>query len=145
VTLPIRHPISFALIVVALLATVAVFTVARPTYRPAVEIENVDLAKERHYTVSDVRAAFAGEGIRFTAVRRAPDSSMTWLGFGPWAWSDEDLYVQVLPEKGVVGLGHGEWEERIYEERVGNVIVHYGGSDEALLAKVERAVATLDR
>jgi hypothetical protein len=35
--------------------------------------------------------------------------------------------VTILPEKGVFGVGHNEWEEGIYEERVENVLVHYGG------------------
>lgn len=142
-TLALRYPVSVVVVVVALFATAAVFTVARPRYQPAVEVENVDLAKERHVSVSDVRAAFAAEGIRLAHTKLDASSGMTWLGVRPSPGDEKDLYVTVLPEKGVFGLGHGEWEDGIFEQRVGNVLVHYGGADEKVLERVKRAVGSL--
>lgn len=142
-TLALRYPISFFVIVFALLATAAVFTVARPRFRPAIEIETVDLSKPPHHSVSDVRSAFAGEGIRLTSAGHDSISATTTLGLGPLPWDDSDLWVTVFPQKGVLGIGHGEWEKSIFEQRLGNVLVHYGGTDADLLEQVKRAVTTL--
>ena len=141
--LAIRHPVSAVLVILALLATALVFTVARPRYEPAIEIEKVDLAKVPHYSLADVRTAFAEQGIRFTRTVDDAGSDLTSLGIGPSPWDETGLWVTIFPEKGDLGIGHGEWERGIFEQRVGNVLVHYGGKDEETLAAVKRAVATL--
>jgi hypothetical protein len=138
-----RYPVSLAVVVAAVTATAAFFTVARPRYDPAVDVESVDLSRELHHSVAEVRAAFAAEGVAFSAKVDDPTSGMTMLGVGPRPWDVTDLSVTVLPAEGVVGIGHGEWEETMFEERVGNVLVQYGGDDEALLARVKRALQRL--
>jgi hypothetical protein len=143
VALAFRYPISASLVFAALLATASVLAFARPQFNPAIEVENVNLAKEPHYSVADVKDAFAAEGIRFDHTVRDADSEMTWLGQGPPPWPDPSLYVTILPEHGALGLGHGEWEEAVFEGRVGNVLVHYGGRDEHILEQVKGAVASL--
>jgi hypothetical protein len=42
-----------------------------------------------------------------------------------------------------VTFDHDDWEPDVYEERVGNVLVHYGGTDEQTLESVRRAVVAL--
>jgi hypothetical protein len=129
VGLALRFPISAGLLAFALLATSAVFLLARPQYHPAIEVENVNLAQEPHYTVSEVRAAFEAHGIRLAYTRRDESSAMTWLSRTPPPWPDTTLYVTVLHEKGMLGLGHEDGQADPYETRVGNVLVHFGGRD----------------
>jgi hypothetical protein len=105
-------------------------------------VETVDLSRQLHLSVVDVRGAFAAEGIRLS---QGPDGgdSITTLGLGRLPWDATDLTVTVLPEKGVIGLGHGDWEEHEFSQRVGNVLVQYGGSDKQLLERIEDATARL--
>jgi hypothetical protein len=144
VTFALRHPISSGVVFSALLATAFVFTFARPQFHPAIEVENINLGREPHSSVADVRAAFAAEGISFDHTSGGPDVTTTWLGVGPPPWADASLYVIVFPEKGVLGLGHGDWEDAVFERRVGNVLVHYGGADEFTLGRVKAALLSLE-
>ena len=138
-----RYPVSLAAVVLAALATIVFFAVARPRYQPAIEIENVDLARQTHYSVADVKAAFAVEGIELADAQQGSVDGITMLGAGAWPWGDKDLVITVLPEKGTLGIGHGDWENEGFEQRVGNVIVQYGGRDTDVMQRVERAIATL--
>ena len=141
--LALRYPISSLVILFALVATAAAFTVARPRFHPAVEVENVDLAAQLYRSEADVRKAFADAGIRSTHAIRGAGLNATWFGIGSPPWDAKALYVMVFPGKGVLGLGHGDWEDEAYEQRVGNVLVHYGGDDPHVLEQTKAAVAAL--
>ncbi len=134
-----RHPLSTALVLSALAATVAVFTFARPEYRDDIPVETVNLAAEEHLSVSAVRDAFAASGIDLRHANT--DTEVAWLAPAPPPHDERSLYVNVLPTTGTVGIG--QVESDAYEERVGNVVVHYGGGDARTLERVEAAVAAL--
>jgi len=142
VTLALRHPLSSGILVLAVLGILATVAVARPRYPDGVRTENVDLAQESQHSLADVKASFAEQGIALNYTSVA--SGVTWVGATPPPWSEVDLYAMVMPARGTVGLGHGDWENAYFEQRAGNVIVHYGGSDEATLTKVKRAIAALE-
>jgi hypothetical protein len=142
VTFALRYPISASVVGSALLAAVCVFAFARPQFQPAIEVENINLAQEPHHSVADVRVAFAAEGIVFDHIVREQDST-AWVGVGPSPWADTSLYVILFPEQGNLGLGHGDWEGGVFESRVGNALVHYGGSDERTLERVQAVTASL--
>jgi hypothetical protein len=138
-----RYPLSSSVVLAAFLAAASVFLFARPQFRPATDVENVNLAAGPRLAVVDVRKAFAAQNIALSRQIRGAGDGTTWLGQDPPPWPENSLYVIVFPQKGTLGLGHGEWEDAYYEERVGNVLVHYGGADAAKLARVKAAVADL--
>jgi hypothetical protein len=137
-----RYPVSLATVLIAALAMMVFFAVARPRYEPAVDVEHVDLSRQAHYSVADVRSAFAANGIRLNRTAEGL-TGITMLGAGSLPWEQMDLVVTVLPEIGTVGIGHGEWEEETFERRVGNVLVQYGGTEGEVVERVERALTTL--
>jgi hypothetical protein len=136
-----RHPLSSSVVLAALLATAATLTVARPSYHPAIQVENVDLGSEAHYSTNQVRAAFALHGLVLD--HSTTGGELTTLGTGSAPWDESALYVNIFPDHGTLGLGHGDWEKGVYERRVGNVLVHYGGFDDATLVSVRAAIASL--
>lgn len=139
-TLPLRHPLSSLLVGLALLAAFASLTLFRPHYQPDVTVVDVDLARGPHLTVSGVKAAFAKQGTVFTWTVRDPETGITSLGLGSSPWGSADLYVTVLPDHGVLGLGQSAW---IAERRLGNVLVDYDGGDEAMRERVQAALLAL--
>jgi hypothetical protein len=138
-----RHPLPSLAVGLVLAVIACLFLFARPGYEPAVQVEQVELTAEPHHSVSEVRRVFAAAGIDLTGATRPPDAAWSTLGVGPPPWDEKDLYVDVFDPKGSLGLGHGEWEKAYFEERVGNVLVHYGGTDEATLARIQDSIARL--
>jgi hypothetical protein len=130
-----RHPASIVLVLTALLATVSVFVFAGP--HPGSESTMIDFTQQRYYSPETVQRAFAAQGIRLRYVNRF--AGMTLLSMTTAAPADT-LNVMVGPRK-----GHGSWGPKLqrYDERFGNVLVTYGGSDERLLDRIGAAVASL--
>jgi hypothetical protein len=135
----LRYPMSILVVVVALVATGAVFTFARPQYHPAYESKTIDFAKVHYYSPTAVRRAFAEHGITLHA-GASPGEGMVWFGGGPVPFPADSLQVMVGPRR-----GKGSWGPKLepYDTRFGNVLVTYGGKDPALLARAKRAVSDL--
>ena len=134
----LRHPLSFLVVLVAILATAGVFVFARPEYRPQYESEMIDFSKQHYYSPASVRQAFAAEGIHLREASRF--AGMLILSNTPRHLTADALTVVVGPRAGTGSYGP---ELEPYDERFGNVLVTYGGKNERLLERVENAVDTL--
>lgn len=98
----------------------------------------VNLAEKAYISPSAVRAAFAAEGLplRYTTGPRP----LLVLHTDPPPQTAEKLSVLVGARTGRVGFGA---KYNAYDERFENVMVTYGGTDEAVLARIKASVATL--
>ena len=135
-----RHAISVALVATALALTAAVFLLARPQYEryPSGGGEMIDFSEVRHYAPASVREAFAAHGVPLRT--RSVFSGLVTLGTPRGARTADALQVVVGPRTGTGSFGP---ELEPYDERFGNVLVTYGGTDERLLDRVEAAVDDL--
>jgi hypothetical protein len=140
--LPTRHLVSLA---VALAAVAAVVVFAHPqlasdlTIEPGTEM--VDLAEKDFISPAAVRAAFAAEGLPLpytTAIGSPPLVTLSNSARG--TATAGKLFVLVGARTGRVGFGAKFTE---YDERFENVMVTYGGGDEAMLTQIRAAVETL--
>lgn len=73
-----RHVVGMLLIVSAVVATVGVFTFARPTYHPPNESKMIDFSRETYYAPAAVRRAFRTHGIALHG--DVSQDGLTWLG-----------------------------------------------------------------
>jgi hypothetical protein len=135
-----RYAASTALVATALAVTAAVFLFARPQYEryPNGGGEMIDFSEVRHYPPASVREAFAAHGVPL--MTRSVFSGLVTLGTPRGARTADALQVVVGPRTGTGSFGP---ELEPYDERFGNVLVTYGGTDERLLERVEAAVADL--
>jgi hypothetical protein len=138
VAFALRHPLTLLVVLVALVATAGVFVFARPEYRPEYESELIDFSKVTYYSPATVRQAFAEEGIRLREASRV--GGMLILSNTPGHLTSDALNVVVGPRSGTGSYGP---ELERYDERFGNVLVTYGGSDEHLVERVDAAVDEL--
>ena len=126
------------IVLAALCVTAGVFFFARPEYDRPYESKMIDFAHERYYSPHRVRSAFAGHGIPLVAV----DGMAGFVTFyRPHSRGDaQSLQVSVAPRDGT-----GSWGPELehYDERFGNVLVTYGGRDEALLRRIRAAVSSI--
>jgi hypothetical protein len=131
-----RYSVSIMVVVGATLATLAVFTFARPQYHPRYESKMIDFSKQNYVSPGTVRVAFAKQGIR---LKTSSAFEFTLLHL-PRAVQADDLQVVVGPRTGTGSFGP---KLESYDNRFDNVMVTYGGHDEQLLQKVKAAVASL--
>jgi hypothetical protein len=134
----LRHPLTFLVVLAALMATSGVFLFARPEYEPQYESELIDFSKVEHYSAASVRQAFAAEGISLREASRV--GGLLILSNTPGHLTADALNVVVGPRTGTGSYGP---ELERYDERFGNVLVTYGGKDERLLKRVGAAVDAL--
>ncbi|MGH3070948.1 MAG: hypothetical protein ACRDNB_01600 [Gaiellaceae bacterium] len=133
-----RHPVSLAIVLAAAGAIAAVFTFARPQLESEPGTEMVNLAEKDYISPDAVRAAFADADLPLRYTTRF--GSLLILHSDPPPQTAEKLSVVLGARTGRVSFGA---KYNAYDERFENVVVTYGGSDEALLARIESAVATL--
>jgi hypothetical protein len=138
VAFALRHPVPFLVVLTALLVTSGIFVFARPQYEPRYASEMIDFSKRRYYSPGTVRRAFAAEGVRLEVASRF--SGMLTLSDAPRPLTADTLQIVIAPRN-----GSGSWGPKLepYDERFGNVLVTYGGTDAKLLLRVEAAVAAL--
>jgi hypothetical protein len=143
----LRHPVSLVIVLVAMATTMSVFVFARPQYRPQFENPPFDMTKEHVYSRAEVRGAFAQHGLRLRYVTQigGHDGGVTTYATGKPPWDTKQFYVYYAGPK-----AQGSWGDPDiakdggeYEQRFGNLLVHYGGSDEQMLARIEAAVDDL--
>jgi hypothetical protein len=135
----LRHWISIAVVLGALAATTAVFAFARPAYHPPYESKMIDFSRQRYVSPATVRSAFRAHGIRLSA-GDSPGPGMTWFCNERVPCTADALQVMVGPR-----TGRGSWGPQLepYDERFGNVLVTYGGHNDALLRRIDAAVSEL--
>lgn len=130
-----RFPVAAGIVAGIAVALTGVFVLALPMYRSPIDRTMLGSRAPR-YSVTFVRRTFADYGVRLRYTSRS-QRGVTTLGVLPPPWLPTSLYV-------AVGRRGSEGEAAAgYDRRVGNVDVHYGGSNERVLARVRAAVAAL--
>jgi hypothetical protein len=99
----------------------------------------VDLSAVHYYSPAVVRRAFDAHGIqlRYASARGV---SPRWLSATALPAPTTAVYVMVGPRTGRVDWGR---KPSGFDEPVGNLLVHYGGSNATVLADVKAAVGAL--
>ena len=116
-----------------------VFVFARPQYRPEMRSRNYDMTHRTHYTVQQVRAAFAAHGFRF--VRSTVMTSDT---PGTYLWSlSSNAGVDVAVFGPHAKVGWGRQKTDTLNTIVGNAGVTYYGKDRAVVDRAEAAIHDL--
>ncbi|MDX6486943.1 MAG: hypothetical protein QOF43_2096 [Gaiellaceae bacterium] len=115
-----HYPVSVGVIAGIVIAITGIFVLSMPMYRSPIDKAMLTPATQPAYTLPRVQKIFAANG--------AP------LG------STDGLYVVLAGSR-----GSAPRDAYSYEKRVGNVVVHYGGGDGAVLKHVRAAVAALSR
>jgi hypothetical protein len=133
-----RHLLAIGIVMVSVFAASGVLLFAVPEYQPRYESRMIDFSQRDYYSPSRVRGVFAAHGVRL--VPTAGESGFVTY-YRPGSRGDATaLQVSIAPPH-----GQGSWgpELQRYDERFGNVLVTYGGSDAALLTRVEAAVSSI--
>jgi hypothetical protein len=141
----VRRRTPAFVVAIALTATAAVFAFARPSSE-RYEGETLDMRNEHVYSLAEVRRAFARHGLplRYDANLRALPRGVATLGSTPRrTWTVDAFYVYYAGAEATVDWGDPAFAEGRYEERFGNLLVHDGGNDASVRARVEAAVAEL--
>ena len=138
----LRYPVSIAIVLVALLATIGVFLFARPQYRPA-EQHEIDMATRHHYTSAEVQRVFAAHGLPLTYARHSGkgDSYLLMLFETPVPNPTSQLYVYLAGP--ATKVSWGPEDATSWEQRSANLQIHYGGANERMLAQVKAAGSEL--
>ena len=134
--LALRHTWSIVLVLIAAAGTAAVFTFAKPTYHHQYESKMIDFSKQHYYSPKLVKQAFEQQGV---PLRTSKAFQFTVLSATRQLRAD-DLQVQIGPRSGKGSFGP---KLEPYDERFGNVLVTYGGRNDALLKRVRAAVSAL--
>jgi hypothetical protein len=115
-----RFPVSVGVVAGLMIALTGMFALSMPVFRSPIDSTLLAKPQAKHYTLGHVKSVFAQHGV-------------------PLATTD-GLYVVLAGSR-----GSAPRQDYAYEKRVGNVVVHYGGGDAAVLAQVRDAVAALER
>jgi hypothetical protein len=130
-----RFPVSVGVLAGLVIAVTGAFVLSMPAYRSPIDKTMLKGSQHGHYAVADVRKAFAGHGVPLPSTVRAL-SGVTLVG------TSSELYVFVAGPRS--GVDSSPRPGAAYERRLGNVLVHHGGSDRRVLAHVKAAaVASL--
>lgn len=135
-----RHAVAVVAVLVAVIGTVGVFLFARPTYQPAVTSKTVDMTTQVHYTIAQVRPAFAAQGILL--VRRSGAGGTSYFSDKRPGQAGDSFLVTIFDPNATIGFCT-VCAAIPYETRLGNLLVSYGGQDPALLGKIRAAVAAV--
>ena len=134
-----RHGVAVVVVAAAVCAVGAVFAFARPAYRPPKTVI-VHMAGERHFSVAQIRRVFAAH--RISLVQRSTLRGT--IFFGRRSPGDDGFTLTLYAPQSTVGLG-GSDDSGVYERRIGNVDVFYGGRDRGFAERVAAAVEALRR
>jgi hypothetical protein len=129
-----RFPVSVGVLAGLVIVVTGAFVLSMPAYRSPIDKTMLKGPQHGPYAVADVRTAFALHGVRFSSRVRAL-SGVTLVG------ASSELYVFVADPGS--GVDSSPRAGAAYDRRIGNVLVHYGGSDRRMLAHVKAAVAAL--
>jgi hypothetical protein len=137
-----RYAVSLVVLLVAFATVGGAYVLARPEYRAADASEMIELAEQEYISPGAVGAAFAAEGVRLP--HRSAFVNMTILNSAPPAAQGRPgkVVVVVGGRTGRVGFGP---KVTPYDERFENVLVTYDGTDEAVVDRIDAAVAALER
>jgi hypothetical protein len=138
----LRYPVSLVIVLAALLATVGVFLFARPEYRRP-QSKEIDMATRHHYSGRDVRQVFAAHGLPLTFAHHMGkgESYLLTLSETQRPWATSQLYVYLAGP--VTKVSWGPPDTTGWEQRSANLLIHYGGANERMLAQVQAAASEL--
>jgi hypothetical protein len=137
-----QHVLLWVLVAVVLLSGGTLFAVALPHYDASSTTVTVEMATQHQYRPADFRAQFAAQGIALRRVRVV--SGVSLYGDVPPGAIDDAFMVTVYPKDAKVMFG-SSGPKPLYEARLGNLAVSYGGHDKAFAARVAAAVAAIKR
>jgi hypothetical protein len=144
-----RHVVAVTVVLFAVAAMGGVFAFARPTYRPSSPYTLVNMKGQRHYTVAQVRQAFASHALRLARTSRDGNAKhgMTFLSPALKGGHAPDFTATLFGTESTVSFGPNLDPAKGYESRFGNVSVLYGDPhpNQALLARIKAAVSDLQR
>ena len=137
-----RHLIAVAIVALAAASVGAVFAFARPTYHPVTD-KKVEMQGQRHYSLVEVRRAFKAQGIVFGHAWHSGSAQrgLTVLGDVRPGTRDDAFTVTLFGPDSTVWFGPAATQS--YQAHLGNLVVFYGSTNQAFLAKVKAAVADL--
>jgi hypothetical protein len=127
-----RFPVAVGLVAGLVIAVAGIFVLSMPAYRSPIDRTMLGTPSQLHYTAPQVRRAFGVRGLAFV-------SSSTALNGVTLVAADSTLYVFVAKER----IDPGPRDPAAYERRIGNVLVHYGGTDKGVRLRVEAVAAAL--
>jgi hypothetical protein len=146
-----QHPLASAVtavVIVSLAAAVVIVrggitvAVASPQYATPSNSTTVtvDMATQHHYRLADFKPQFAAKGI---TVRRAGTlSGVTSYGDRRTGKVDDGFLITAYPKQGKV-MFDSSGPKPLYEARLGNLWVWYGGHDKAFAARVAAAASAI--
>jgi hypothetical protein len=126
-----NFPVSVGVVLGVVLAATGIFVFSMPMYRSPIDRTMLGAAAH-HYSAAEVRSAFSLRGLSLPSATGA-NAGVTLAG------GDRDLYVFVARRD----IDATRRDTGAFEKRLGNVLVHYGGSDRGVLARVKAALAAL--
>jgi len=126
--------VSVGVLLGVVVAVTGIFVFSMPMYRSPIDRTMLTAPAPSHYPAWTVRRTFARAGLTLPDASAA-NSGVTLSG------AVDGLYVFVAKRD----EDAAPRDEAAFERRVGNVLVHYGGTDRGVLARVRAALAALRR
>ncbi|MDQ1425013.1 MAG: hypothetical protein QOD72_2511 [Acidimicrobiaceae bacterium] len=136
-----QHVMACVLVAVVLVGA-ALFAVSLPQCHASSTTVTVEMATQHQYRPADFRAQFAAQGIALRRVRVL--SGVTLYGDVPAGAIDDGFMVSVYPKHAKV-MFDSSGPQPLYQARLGNVTVSYGGHDTEFAARVTAAVSAIKR
>jgi hypothetical protein len=137
-----QHVLACVLVAVVVVSGGMLFAVALPQYHPASTTVTVEMATQHHYGPADFKAQFAAQGI---ALRRGRVlSGIAFYGDVPAGAIADAFMVTVYPKDAKV-MFDSSGPKPLYQARIGNLAISYGGHDKAFAARVAAAVSAIKR
>jgi hypothetical protein len=124
--------VSVGVLLGIVVAVTGIYVFSMPMYRSPIDHTMLTAPPVRHYPAWTVRRAFAKHGLALPDARTA-NSGITLSG------AISGLYVFVAR----ADEDAGPRDSSSFERQVGNVLVHYGGSDRSVLTRVRATLAQL--
>jgi hypothetical protein len=124
--------VTVGVVLGVVLAVTGIYVFSMPVYRSPIERTMLTTPPAHHYAAWTVRSVFAKHGLALADARTA-NSGITLSG------AADGLYAFVAKtDDDAAPRDHSA-----FERSIGNVLVHYDGSDRGVLARVRATVAAL--
>jgi hypothetical protein len=146
-----QHALASAVAAVVIVSAVAAVVIVRGGITVAVASPQyetpsnsmtvtVDMATQHHYRLSDFKTQFAAQGI--TLRRTSVLSGVSRYGDTRIGKVDDGFLITAYPQQTKVMFG-SSGPKPLYQTRLGNLDVSYGGRDTAFAARVAAAVSAI--
>jgi hypothetical protein len=147
-----QHALASAVTAVVIVSAVAAVVIVRGGITVAVASPQyetpsnsttvtVDMTTQHHYGLADFKPQFAAQRITLMS-RTGALTGVTFYGDTRADKVDDGLLITAYPKQGKV-MFDSSGPKPLYEARVGNLVVWYGGHDKAFAARVAAAVSAI--